>query len=137
RRERPQVIVTYADDQEGYPHPDHLRVHDISVVAFDAAGDPDRYAHLGAPWQPSKLYYSAWTKARILAMHQKFLELGLESPFPEEWRDRPGMDDRITPRIDVLPQDDVRDAAPPAHPPPTHPPSPSRFRIPPHASPPR
>ena len=30
RRERPHVIVTYPDDQEGYPHPDHLRVHDIS-----------------------------------------------------------------------------------------------------------
>ena len=30
RRERPQVIVTYGDDQQGYPHPDHLRVHDIS-----------------------------------------------------------------------------------------------------------
>ena len=30
RRERPQVILTYPDDQEGYPHPDHLRVHDIS-----------------------------------------------------------------------------------------------------------
>src|SRR6266542_624399 len=29
RRERPQVIVTYGDDQQGYPHPDHLRVHDI------------------------------------------------------------------------------------------------------------
>ena len=26
RRERPQVIVTYAEDQQGYPHPDHLRV---------------------------------------------------------------------------------------------------------------
>ncbi len=42
RRERPQVIVTYGDDQQGYPHPDHLRVHEISVVAFDAAGDPAR-----------------------------------------------------------------------------------------------
>jgi mycothiol S-conjugate amidase len=37
RRTRPQVVVTYADDQQGYLHPDHLRVHDISIVAFDAA----------------------------------------------------------------------------------------------------
>src|SRR2546421_7235070 len=39
RRERPQVMITYGDEQEGYPHPDHLRVHDISGPAFDAAGD--------------------------------------------------------------------------------------------------
>ncbi len=36
RRVRPQVIITYSDDHERYPHPDHIRVHDISVAAFDA-----------------------------------------------------------------------------------------------------
>ena len=41
RRTQPQVIITYGDDQRGYPHPDHLRVHDISVLAFERAGDPD------------------------------------------------------------------------------------------------
>ena len=40
RRTAPQVLITYGDDQQGYPHPDHLRVHDISVLAFDRAGDP-------------------------------------------------------------------------------------------------
>ena len=47
RRVRPQVMLTYGDDQRGYPHPDHLRVHDISVLAFDRAGDPDWYPELG------------------------------------------------------------------------------------------
>ena len=50
------MIVTYGDDQEGYPHPDHLRVHDISMLAFDAAADPDRYPEAGEPWQSSKIY---------------------------------------------------------------------------------
>src|SRR5256714_12131416 len=40
RRTRPQVIVTYADDQQGDPHPDPLRGHDITLPAFDPAGDP-------------------------------------------------------------------------------------------------
>jgi mycothiol S-conjugate amidase len=40
RRTRPQVVITYADDQRGYPHPDHLMVHDITVPAFERAGDP-------------------------------------------------------------------------------------------------
>ncbi len=63
RRTRPQVIITYGDDQAGYPHPDHLRVHDISVLAFERAGDPDWYPELGEPFTPSKLYYSVWSKA--------------------------------------------------------------------------
>ncbi len=130
RRERPHVIVTYADDQEGYPHPDHLRVHDISVVAFDAAGDEARYPEAGPPWQPLKLYYSAWTKARLLAMHSKFLELGIESPFPDDWFDRPGLDDRITTRIEVAPEDEVRRDALLAHATQIDPASPFWFGLP-------
>jgi mycothiol S-conjugate amidase len=133
RRERPQVIVTYADDQEGYPHPDHLRVHDISVVAFDAAGDAEAFPEAGPPWQPSKLYYSAWAKARLMALHEKFLELGLESPFTEEWLARPGLDARLTTRIDVRPEDDIRDAALLAHATQVDPASPFWFGIPPEA----
>ena len=70
RRTRPQVIITYGDDQQGYPHPDHLKVHDISVLAFDRAGDPDWYPELGEPFQPSKLYYSTWSRARMSAVHE-------------------------------------------------------------------
>ncbi len=101
RRVQPHVIVTYPDRQEGYPHPDHLRVHDISIAAFDAAGDPDRFPDAGDPWQPLKLYYTMWSKKRVLAMHEKMLELGLESPYDERWLDRPSQDERITTEIDV------------------------------------
>ncbi len=101
RRERPQVVITYGDDQRGYPHPDHLRVHDISVLAFERAGDPDWYPELGAPFQPCKLYYSAWSRARIVAVHEALLRLRGESPFDEAWFERPDMDHRITTRIDV------------------------------------
>ena len=31
---------TYGDDQRHYAHPDHLKVHDISLPAFDRAADP-------------------------------------------------------------------------------------------------
>lgn len=101
RRTRPQVIITYGDDQKGYPHPDHLRVHDISVLAFDRAGDPNWYRELGEPFAPSKLYYSVWAKARILAVHEAMLRYTGESPFTEEWLDRPAQDHRITTKIDV------------------------------------
>ncbi|MBA2625601.1 MAG: mycothiol conjugate amidase Mca [Acidimicrobiia bacterium] len=130
RRHRPHVIITYGDDQRGYPHPDHLRVHDISVVAFDAAGDPDAFAGAGEPWQPLKLYYSVWSKARMLAMHAKFEELGLESPFSQEWLDRPSQDERITTRIDITDFADVRPKALLAHRTQIDPDSPFWFGIP-------
>jgi mycothiol S-conjugate amidase len=130
RRERPHVILTYADDQEGYPHPDHLRVHDATVPAFDAAGDPEAYPDAGPPWQPLKLYYVAWTRARIVALHQKFLELGLESPFDEKWFERPDMDHRVTTRVDVAEQHAVRADALRAHATQIDPESPFWFGLP-------
>lgn len=100
RETRPQVIITYGDDQKGYPHPDHLRVHDITVLAFDRAGDEAWYPDAGTPWTPSKLYYSTWSKARIMAVHEGMLNLRGESPFSDEWLERPGQDHRITTKID-------------------------------------
>ena len=115
RQHRPHVIMTYGDDQRGYPHPDHLRVHEISVIAFDDAGDPDKYPELGEPWQPLKMYYSTWSRARMVAMHEKFLELGLESPYDTKWFDRPSQDHLITTRIDISEHYDVRTKALLAH----------------------
>lgn len=108
RAERPHVIVTYSDDQQGYRHPDHLRTHDISVPAFDRAADAHWYPDAGEPWQPLKLYYLTWSRARILATHEKFLELGLESPYSEQWFDRPDQDHRITTQVPIDGYQDAR-----------------------------
>ncbi len=101
RQERPQVILTYNDDQRGYPHPDHLRVHDISVLAFERAGDPTWYPELGAPWQPSKMYYTLWAKERITTVHEALIKKFGESPFDENWLKRPSQDHRITTRLHI------------------------------------
>ena len=101
RRERPQVIITYADDQGLYQHPDHLRVHEISVPAFERAGDSSHRPDLGEAWAPSKLYYSMWSHQRIGARHAAFLEHGLESPYDERWFDHPSQDHRITTQIAI------------------------------------
>jgi mycothiol S-conjugate amidase len=84
RRTKPQVIVTYPKDQSGYPHPDHLRVNEISEVAFDAAGDPDRYPEAGPVWQPLRLCYVTWSVKRMRAMYDKFVEMGLDPPISDE-----------------------------------------------------
>jgi mycothiol S-conjugate amidase len=115
RRARPQVIVTYPEDQQGYLHPDHLRVHEVTFPAVDAAADPAAYPELGPPWRVAKVYYSAWSRARIVAMHEKFLEMGLESPFDAGWFERPSHDESITTRIDTSAVADVRRLALLAH----------------------
>ncbi len=56
RELRPHVIVTY-DENGGYPHPDHIRTHEISMLAYKAAADPEAYPGTGEPWAVSKLYY--------------------------------------------------------------------------------
>ena len=118
RRDRPQVVVTYGDDQRHYQHPDHLKVHDITLPAFDRAGDPNWYPEAGPVWQPLKLYYTEWSPARILALHDKYAELGIASPFEGDWIGRihaGEVPDRITTRIDVAEHYHVREAALLAH----------------------
>lgn len=131
RRERPQVIITYGDDQEHYPHPDHLRVHDITLPAVERAVDPDAYPEAGEPWQVSKLYYSVWSRRRMEAMHRRFQELGMESPFQDEWFTRPWpSDERITTEIDVAAYAQVRSEALLAHETQIDPQSPFWFGLP-------
>lgn len=115
RKSRPQVILTYGDDQRVYPHPDHIRVHDISVLAFDRAGDPDWYPGLGAPFQPSKLYYATWSFERMLAVHKALIAKHGSSPFEDAWFDRPNNDARITTRIDIADYQWARSGALRAH----------------------
>jgi mycothiol S-conjugate amidase len=118
REFRPHVMTTY-DENGGYPHPDHIMCHKISVVAFDAAGDPELYPELGEPWQPLKLYYnSGWTRARMIALHEGMLSAGLESPYTEwleKWSDRDDRGDKITTRVECGDYFAVRDDALRAH----------------------
>ena len=93
RTERPQVIITYGDDSKFYPHPDHIRVHEISGPAFDAAGDPSAFPGSGEPWQPQKMYYTGWSAKRIRALHEAFMARGEESPY-SEWFNREGFEER-------------------------------------------
>ncbi|MGB7449244.1 MAG: mycothiol conjugate amidase Mca [Ornithinimicrobium sp.] len=86
REFRPHVITTY-DENGGYPHPDHVMTHTVSMAAFQAVGDPDAFPHAGATWQPLKVYYTMFSPDRIRSLHQAMLDAGLESPFAD-WIER-------------------------------------------------
>ncbi|MDR2255361.1 MAG: mycothiol conjugate amidase Mca [Arthrobacter sp.] len=121
---KPHVIVTY-DENGGYPHPDHIRTHEISVEAFCAAGLAEEYEGLGAPWNVSKLYYDrGFAPEKFIAWHEGLIAAGLPSPLGEriqavreELESGTGRAARhvTTTRIEVADFMDRRDAALLAH----------------------
>jgi N-acetyl-1-D-myo-inositol-2-amino-2-deoxy-alpha-D-glucopyranoside deacetylase len=136
RRYQPDVVTTY-NDFGGYGHPDHIRVHDVTVRAYPRAGDaawyPEQLApeHGGtgptvedgglAPWAPSKLYEQAIPASVRKQMADKMAELGKpsfwsppEDATPEQRAEFEAYiakmlvpDETITTRVDVS---DVLDA---------------------------
>jgi len=127
REFRPHVMLTY-DENGGYPHPDHVMTHRVSVAAFEAAGDPDAYPDAGEPWQPLKLYYFAsFHRAKYMALHEEMLRRGLDSPYTKIFEERlktrgarkgggeAGGEPEITTRVPCGDFFEVRDEALKAH----------------------
>ena len=115
---KPHVMTTY-DENGGYPHPDHIMCHKVSVEAFEAAGDPERYVGRGEPWTPSKLYYNhGFSLVRMRAVHDALVAAGRESPFGD-WIDsrqaREVPEREVTTRIEASAYFGQRDAALRAH----------------------
>jgi len=119
REFRPQVLITY-DENGGYPHPDHIRTHEVSVAAFAAAADPTRFLDAGPAWQIDKLYYDrVFNLERIEAMHRMLTDTEPDSPLlvqlgevKERMKDHPNLATTHIPIGDFL---DARDAALRAH----------------------
>ncbi len=125
REFRPHVILTY-DENGGYPHPDHIKTHQVTVEAFEAAADPDRYPEAGEPWQPLKLYYFvSFHQAKYVALHEELLRRGQDSPYEKifaQWEERArkraelGIRElEITTQTDVADYLEIRDQALLAH----------------------
>jgi mycothiol S-conjugate amidase len=116
RRFRPHVMTTY-DETGGYPHPDHVMCHVVSMAAFAAAGDPTAYPHAGMPWQPLKIYYDrGHTRAKYAAYHTALEERGMQSRYAEwltSWDESEDL--RVTTRIQCADYFDIRDQALLAH----------------------
>jgi mycothiol S-conjugate amidase len=125
REFRPHVILAY-DESGGYPHPDHIKAHEVAVEAFDTAADPDKYTGRGEPWQPLKLYYFvSFHQAKYVALHEEMLRRGLDSPYTKifaEWQERARKREElgiktleITTQVQVADYFQIRDQALLAH----------------------
>ena len=99
RKTRPQVLITY-NERGTYGHPDHIMASRITLRAFDSAGDPDFDCPAEPePWQPSKLYYTAISRARLRIMAQLARERGEQPTFDPDRMGTP--DEKIAAIIDV------------------------------------
>ena len=118
RHFKPHVVTTY-DEDAATRTPDHIKTHQITMEAFDAAGDPDRYREFGEAWQPSKLYYNmSFGRARLTALHEAMIAEGLESPYGDwlnnrDWTNDKGL--RVTTKVECSEYFSVRDDALRAH----------------------
>jgi mycothiol S-conjugate amidase len=119
RRFKPHVLTTY-DENGGYPHPDHIRCHQVSMAAYEAAGDYRLFPDAGEPWNVSKLYYNhGFLRKRMQLFQDEFAKNGEEGPFTkwlEKWD--PELDvisNRITTKIECAKYFPQRDEALLAH----------------------
>ena len=115
---RPHVLTTY-DENGGYPHPDHIMCHLISVHAFEAAADPDVHPELGSPWAVPKLYYNfGFHYLRTKALNDAMIAAGLAGPYDErlaDWERDPAHEARVTTRVECAEYFPIRDRALLAH----------------------
>jgi mycothiol S-conjugate amidase len=115
---RPQVLTTY-DPSGGYPHPDHVHTHTVSMAALELAADATAHPELGPPHRVAKVYYDQGISLdRARALDRALMARGLESPFKDwltarrEHRRRPR---RVTTKVPVADFFAVRDQALRAH----------------------
>ena len=119
RKFKPHVMTTY-DENGGYPHPDHIACHRVSVAAYEAASDYRLYPDAGEPWQVTKLYYNhGFLRKRMQLLQDEFAKHGQEGPFAkwlEQWdADHDIFDKRVTTRIECAKYFPQRDDALRAH----------------------
>lgn len=116
RRFRPHVVTTY-DEHGGYPHPDHVQCHNITVEAFRAAADPSLWPEHGTAWQAAKLYYHmSFHRKRFAALEKLMHDQGLIANLPAAHSDEdPFADGRLTTFVPCADYFEVRNRALLAH----------------------
>lgn len=118
REVRPQVLVTY-DPDGGYGHPDHIRAHEIAMLAAELAADADHRPDLGEPHTIAKVYWNCVPRSFVEDGFERLRAAGKESPFPgiASADDVPGLveDTKVAAAIDGADHAERKAAAMRAH----------------------
>jgi LmbE family N-acetylglucosaminyl deacetylase len=61
RELKPDIVITF-DPIGGYKHPDHIHIHQATVLAFKKADDPSFHPEAGAPFKPRALYFQVFPR---------------------------------------------------------------------------
>ncbi len=61
RELKPDAVLTF-DPIGGYRHPDHIHIHQATVLAFEKADDPTFHPESGAPFKPRFLYFQVFPR---------------------------------------------------------------------------
>ena len=120
REQRPHVVITY-DENGGYPHPDHIRAHEVTLWAVEAAADASRLPEWGDAWRVDKLYYDRIiSPQRFTAVYDAMATSAPQHPLLPSLEEMKGwMSQRapsnVTTQVPAGEFFDVRDAALRAH----------------------
>ena len=78
REIKPDIVLTF-DPIGGYRHPDHIHIHNATVLAFEKASDPAFFPESGSPFQPGKLYFHTFPRG-FLKLLVKLMPLFGKNP---------------------------------------------------------
>jgi LmbE family N-acetylglucosaminyl deacetylase len=58
---KPDIVITF-DPIGGYKHPDHIHIHQATVLAFEKADDASFHSEAGSPFKPRALYFQVFPR---------------------------------------------------------------------------
>ncbi|MFF9286436.1 PIG-L deacetylase family protein [Streptomyces griseosporeus] len=97
---RPDIVVSHDALGQLTGHPDHIRTHQITLLAVEAAGLPHLHPEAGAPWQATALYAATHPESGVGPLRPLLEGVGksvLAVP-----------DSSVTTSVDVTPWADVK-----------------------------
>jgi len=81
RELKPDVVLTF-DPIGGYRHPDHIHIHNATVLAFEKADDGSFHPEAGSPFKPRGLYFQVFPRWFLRVMTRIMPVFGKD---PSKW----------------------------------------------------